>query len=215
MPSAIESFIARQRSTAELKSRLIFALDATASRQPTWDQACELQASMFAAAGNIEVQLVFYRGDECRASKWLDSRSLAAAMRRITCIGGYTQIGKVLHHALNKGEKDRRIKGAAFVGDSVEEDPCGLYELAGMLGARKVPMFLFQEGRDDTVRIIFAEIARLSGGASHQFDAGSAQQLEALLRAIGSYAVLAAKGDPAKALAETKAALARLASPAR
>jgi hypothetical protein len=41
--------------------RLVFALDATASRQPTWDTACELQAEMFrevAVIGGLSVQLV-------------------------------------------------------------------------------------------------------------------------------------------------------------
>ena len=45
--------------------RLIFALDATASRQPTWDQACQLQGEMFvetAAIGGLNIQLVWYRG---------------------------------------------------------------------------------------------------------------------------------------------------------
>jgi hypothetical protein len=172
---------------ASSRPRLIFALDATASRQPTWDKACELQASMFAAAGgHIEVQLVFYRGDECRASKWLDSRSLAAAMRKITCIRGYTQIGRVLRHTLKEAERDPgRIKGLVFVGDEVEEGLRELYELAMMLGGKQIPAFMFQEG-DGDVRIVFSEIAKLSGGVFCQFGTGSAKQLEALLRAIGA-----------------------------
>ena len=57
------------------RGRLIFALDATMSRQPTWDTACRLQADMFreaAAIGGLDVQLVYYRGlGECRASRWV------------------------------------------------------------------------------------------------------------------------------------------------
>src|SRR5579864_1892099 len=57
------------------RGRLIFALDATASRQPSWDNACRLQGEMFeatAALGGLDVQLVFYRGfRECKASRWL------------------------------------------------------------------------------------------------------------------------------------------------
>ncbi|HEV7994737.1 MAG TPA: VWA domain-containing protein, partial [Stellaceae bacterium] len=47
------------------RGRLIFALDATASREPTWDRACRIQGEMFeatAALGGLEIQLVFYRG---------------------------------------------------------------------------------------------------------------------------------------------------------
>ena len=57
------------------RGRLIFGLDATMSRQPTWDQACKLQAEMFreaAAIGGLDIQLVYYRGlAECRASSWV------------------------------------------------------------------------------------------------------------------------------------------------
>ena len=35
------------------RGRLIFALDATMSRQPTWDQACQLQAEMFREAAIV------------------------------------------------------------------------------------------------------------------------------------------------------------------
>jgi hypothetical protein len=43
------------------RGRLIFALDATASREPTWDMAAQLQASMFEQAamiGGLDVQLL-------------------------------------------------------------------------------------------------------------------------------------------------------------
>ena len=47
--------------------RLLFAMDATASREPSWDQACHLQAEMFGATdglGGLEVQLVFLEAME-------------------------------------------------------------------------------------------------------------------------------------------------------
>src|SRR5215469_17568029 len=69
------------------RGRLVFALDATASRQPTWDRACQIQGEMFQATeslGGLEIQLVFYRGlGECKASRWLArARDLLAAMAR-------------------------------------------------------------------------------------------------------------------------------------
>src|SRR6185295_11119732 len=102
----IDAFVKRARTLAPpvaagAKGRLIFALDATMSRQPTWDTACKLQGEMFKAAGDVgglQVQLVYFRGfGECRASKWVsDTRSLAGLMTSIDCRGGHTQIGKVL-----------------------------------------------------------------------------------------------------------------------
>ena len=51
----IEAFLGRlgtldPKVKAGERGRLIFALDATMSRQPTWDQACRLQAEMFREA---------------------------------------------------------------------------------------------------------------------------------------------------------------------
>lgn len=74
--------------------RLVFALDATMSRQPTWDQACQIQAEMFQEAGKISglsIKLVYFRGfGECRASRWFSSGTeLAQAMSRISCQGAY------------------------------------------------------------------------------------------------------------------------------
>src|SRR6478752_6739294 len=76
----IEAFVERVRSLAPAatdgkRGRLIFALDATMSRQPTWDSACALQADMFreaASVGGLDIQLVYFRGlSECRASGWV------------------------------------------------------------------------------------------------------------------------------------------------
>jgi hypothetical protein len=48
----------------------MFALDATWSRQPTGNEASQMRAEMFKAAGaGLDVQLVYFRGtSECRAS---------------------------------------------------------------------------------------------------------------------------------------------------
>src|SRR5580658_9963215 len=83
------------------RGRLIFALDATMSRQPTWDLALGLQGRMFEAAagvGGLDVQLVYFRGQgECRASSFVsDGRGLADLMRGISVRGGVTQLGRVL-----------------------------------------------------------------------------------------------------------------------
>jgi hypothetical protein len=101
----IAAFVARARAMSSHaqggRGRLIFALDATMSRQPTWDMACALQADMFreaASVGSLDIRLVYYRGfNECRASAWIsDSAQLAKLMGKIDCRGGNTQIGKVL-----------------------------------------------------------------------------------------------------------------------
>jgi hypothetical protein len=174
------------------RGRLIFAMDATASRQPSWDRACKIQGEMFeatAALGGLDVQLVFYRGfNECKVSRWLSNApSLHAAMRAVFCIGGESQIARVLRHALTASETSK-IGALVFVGDAMEENLDTLSALAGKLGLQGVPVIMFHEGADATAMHAFKEIARLSKGAYCHFDSGSADELRALLGAVAAYA---------------------------
>jgi hypothetical protein len=171
---------------------LIFAMDATMSRQPTWDMALKLQADMFIevkAIGGLDVQLIYFRSyDECRASKWVsDPEALARLMTSIRCLGGFTQIRRVLTHARREAER-QRVNALVYVGDCMEEDIDHLAALAGELGLLGVPAFMFQEGADAKAETAFREIARLTKGAYCRFDTGSAQQLRELLRAVAAYA---------------------------
>ncbi len=174
------------------RGRLIFAMDATASRQPTWDQACHIQGEMFretSALGGLEIQLVFYRGfGECKASSWLsNSEELLRRMTSVSCFAGHTQIGKVLKRAADETRKEK-VGALVFVGDAVEEDIDHLGHLAGELGVLGVPCFMFHEGHDPVAAGAFQQIARLSGGAYCAFDASSARQLRDLLAAVAVYA---------------------------
>jgi len=174
------------------RGRLIFAMDATASRQPTWDSASHIQAEMFketAALGGLEIQLVYYRGfGECKASPWVgNSADLLRRMTSVFCLAGQTQIAKVLRHAI-KEAKHKKVGALVFVGDCVEEDVDRLGHLAGQLGLLGVPCFMFHEGHDPVARSAFQQIARLSGGAFCPFDASSARQLRDLLSAVAVYA---------------------------
>jgi hypothetical protein len=108
-------------------------------------------------------------------------------MTSVACHGGLTQIGKVLHHALNESAK-RKIDALVYVGDSMEEDIDSLCARAGELALIGVPMFLFQEGANAKAETAFREIARLTKGAYCRFDPGSARQLRDLLTAVAVYA---------------------------
>ena len=209
----IDAFLAQARNLAppvEGRGRLIFALDATMSRQPTWDTACRLQAEMFDAAGDVgglDVQLVYFRGfGECRASKWVsDTRTLRDMMTGIDCRGGHTQIGKVLIHARTRdrqaqgrraGLRRRRARGADR--RRLRPRPANSASSASACSS----------SRKDEIRMVergFREIARLSGGAYARFDINAAGELAALLRAAAIYAA-----GGLKALAKKGGAGARL-----
>ncbi len=192
----VADFVAQMKSLAPSagpgRGRLLFAMDATMSRQSTWDMALNLQAGMFQAVkdvGGLDVQLVFFRGNgECRASKWVsDPDQLARVMTTVACRGGFTQIGKVLSHAKTETE-ERRVNAMVYVGDAMEENVDALCAKAGELALLGLPLFLFQEGHNPDAARAFKELARLTKGAYCRFDAGSAQQLRDLLTAVAVYA---------------------------
>lgn len=174
------------------RGRLVFALDATMSRQPTWDAACRIQGEMFEATrsiGGLDVQLVFFRGfGECKAGKWQpDAEGLARQMSRVECRAGATQLGKVIRHIKREASK-APIGAAVYVGDCFEEDIDVVCQDAGELGLLGVPVFVFQEGADPVAQRAFKEIARLTGGAWCPFDLSSAARLKSLLSAVAVYA---------------------------
>ena len=173
------------------RGRIIFALDATASRRETWDMACKLQADMFrevAAAGGLDVQLVYYRGnDECAASRWTgDTCYLTKIMTGLMCRAGHTQLRKVLAHA-QKETTLLKVGALIFIGDALEEDEDELIPQARELGRLGVPAFMFQEGHDQQVENVFREIAGVTKGAYCRFDPGAAHQLAELLKAVAVY----------------------------
>lgn len=185
--------------------RLIFAIDATASRQPTWDRACQLQGEMFQATrdlGGLAVQLAYFRGFlEFAATPFLtDAAELTRRMTGVQCLGGQTQIQRVLEHALAETRRDR-VHALVLVGDAVEEAVDPLCHLAGQLGLHGTPVFTFHEGGQAQAGQAFRQIAQVSGGAYAPFDSASAAGLRELLRAVAAFA------------AGGRAALARLPGP--
>jgi hypothetical protein len=195
--SMIESFLGEARRLAPVgqedpSPRLVFALDATMSRQPTWDLACRVQGEMFNTAGRLgglAVQLVYFRGfDECRSSRWVaDARALRDLMTRIDCRGGHTQIRRVLRHVAQETAR-APVKVLVYVGDAMEEPIDDICATAGDLALLGVKAFMFHEGRDPGAATAFREVARLTGGAYARFDAGAPQTLADLLQAAAVYA---------------------------
>ncbi|HSA80247.1 MAG TPA: VWA domain-containing protein [Geminicoccaceae bacterium] len=174
------------------RARLIFAMDATASREPTWDRACQVQGQMFletAALGGLDVQLVYYRGfDECRASRWVDNPGdLVRLMTGVFCLAGQTKLGRVLKHAIRETEK-KRVAALVFVGDCFEETLDEVGQTAGQLGMLGVRAFLFQEGQNPQAERAFRHIAKLTNGVHCRFDSSSPRQLRDLLGAVAAYA---------------------------
>ncbi|MEM8572189.1 MAG: VWA domain-containing protein [Pseudomonadota bacterium] len=197
LPSAKVAQFLKQASATPVRGgggrgRLIFGLDATMSRQPTWDLACHLQAELFDAAskaGGLDVKLAYFRGyDEARASRWIsDAAALNKVMSRIDCRCGLTQISRLLDHTL-KEASDAPVAAFVYVGDTMEEDIDQLCARAGKLALHNTKAFMFQEGHDPVAERAYREIARITGGVFLRFDPRAPERLRSLLAAIGTYA---------------------------
>jgi hypothetical protein len=174
------------------RGRILFAMDATASREPTWDVATTQQGEMFVAAherGGLDVRLAFYRGfDEFKVSRWTsDGRELARLMGSVRCLAGRTQIARMLRYA-GEQRREGRLDAVVFVGDCCEENVDEVGHEAGQLGLLGLPVFVFQEGDDRVASRLFPQIAKLTRGAYCKFDRTSPDQLRRLLGAVAAYA---------------------------
>jgi hypothetical protein len=193
---SVDAFLAEVKkmpaTSAAGQGRLIFAMDATMSRQPTWDTALSIQGQMFMEAkkvGGLQVQLMYFRGfNECKASRWVaDPEALANLMTKVDCRGGNTQIARVLTHVKAEAAKTK-VNAVIFVGDACEENIDNLCQQAGEIGLLGVPLFMFQEGADGTAERGFREIAKLTRGAYFKLDSASPKVLAELLGAVAAYA---------------------------
>lgn len=191
----IDAFLnkaAKLPTLAQAKGRLIFAIDATMSRRPTWNRAREIQSDMFAVAqsiGGLAVQLVYFRGHgEFHASDWTASAQvLGNRMQDVTCRSGFTQLCRVLDHAGAEAALTK-VGALVYVGDAFEESPDEAAAAAGRLALLGVPAFMFHEGDDPKAAAVFRDIAGLTKGVYARFDAGAAKQLRDLLMAAAIYA---------------------------
>ncbi len=194
---SVDSFLKKVHSAPPVRrdssqGRLLFALDATASREPTWHLARKLQSDMFtqvSVIGGLDVQLMYFRGyGECKSSPWVDNPdSLHRFMSSVRCEAGMTQIGRVLKHAIAETRK-KPVHALVYVGDCMEENIDHLGKLAGELRLLNVPLFIFQEGDEPVASSGFAQLASVNGGAHCRFDSNSTQQLGRLLNAAAIYA---------------------------
>ena len=203
MSGTVAGFLAQVKQRKHLPERrslkrLIFALDATASREPTWDLACSLHGELFLEVGNqaqLAVQLCYYRGlNEFTASPFSPTpEELLGQMQRVHCLAGRTQLERLLAHTLTTA-RNFPLRGLVFVGDAFEENLPRILQQAGELRLRNVPVFIFQEGSDPRAGEAFARIAATTGGGHVQFNSAGAEELKRLLGAIASFATAGREG---------------------
>lgn len=194
--NAVQAFLSKSQQLAtpsDSAGRLLFAMDATASRENTWDMACQIQADMFMSTqliGSLEISLCYFHGyNEFKHFSWTrQAKILRDQMLQVRCLAGQTQIKRTLEHAVSTCSK-QKIKAVVFIGDCCEESVDEIAIAAGKLGVLGVPVFIFHEGHDPQAKQAFQHIAQLTNGAYCAFDQNSVAQLKDLLCAVAAYAV--------------------------
>ena len=153
MPSCAVSRRRRRRSSHGETGRLIFAMDATASREPTWDRACQIQGEMFDATAAARRALGAAR--LLPGLRRVPSEQVGARFARACARHDRRPLPRWPHPdpqgaAVTPWTKPRRSGSTRWSSSAtaMEENVDELCAIAGELGLRGVPAFMFHEGPD-------------------------------------------------------------------
>ena len=193
----VDAFLAKAAripALSQVKGRLIFAIDATMSRQPTWDRAAEIQTGDVRRrrrrwADSAFNSFIFAASANSKQVNGQHRRRLCArAMQRVTCCSGVRRNCTACWLMRSPRRGVQRSAHSSMSAIAFEENADAVAKEAAQLALLGVPAFMFHEGHDASAEAVFREIARLTHGVYARFDAGSARQLRELLTAAAVYA---------------------------
>ncbi len=175
--------------------RLLFTLDATASREGAWNVARKITQSMFEQLpGELEVSLGWHGGGYLQEITPFsaNSRGFLDKLNAVTCHAGQTALNELLQEAV----QIPRVKAMVYIGDAYEEYEEDAYALAEQLKIKGVKLFMFHDrssaryGYDvDSARVVFGKLVDICGGCLLDFNEDAPQSSKDLLNAIAVYAV--------------------------
>ena len=178
--------------TPQQRPRLVFAFDATASREPAWDAARQVTDALFSALpGQLDVALAVHGGGLVHTFTEFssDARVFRDQAAAVTCRAGSTALISVMEQV----RAHAGVKVLLYIGDCFEEVPSAAFEQAEALRLRGVRAILFHDAvtGNQQARLVFEEIARRTGGACLDFHGANPGDLRDILEAV---AVLAYGG---------------------
>ena len=173
------------------RPRLVFAFDATASREPAWATARQVTDALFKVLpGELDVALAVHGGSLLHTfTDFTDNantlRDRAAGIR---CLAGFTRMLPILARSL----KRPGVRVVVYIGDVFEESLGRGRKLADEMAARGTKLIVLHDTSDDDARRygeIFQDLARRTGGCVLPFDINAPDKLRDLLAAVAVYAV--------------------------
>ena len=150
---------------------ICFVIDATGSRQASWQQAQRTQAEMFDAvktAGNLKLSIVCHRGGSVKdLGSFASPDDAKRRMAEVSCESGNTRIVDSLQSAL--GKKPSTI---IMVGDCFEESFTDLQKVCTQLAAQKIRVYAFVEGNESSGQRAYKMAADMTDGIFQPFGSG-------------------------------------------
>jgi hypothetical protein len=179
------------QATTPTRPRLIFGVDATASREPAWETARAVTDALFRALpGELDVALAVHGGSRLHTFTAFTANpaTLRDRAATITCHAGHTQLVPILARALAAPG----VRVVTYIGDVFEESTHRARQHADAMGQRQIRLIVLHETADWTARRdaeFFHDLARRTGGCVLAFDTNAPDRLRELLAAIAVYAV--------------------------
>ena len=176
---------------APVRPRLVFAVDATASREPAWAVARQVtDALVKALPGELDVALAVHGGSRVHMFTEFtnDANTLRDRAAGVECAAGLTRLLPIL----STGLKRPSVRVVIYIGDVFEENVAHGRSLADAMGAQGTKLIVLHDTTDPAARRdaeVFWDLAKRTGGCVLPFDAGASDRLRNLLSAIAVYAV--------------------------
>lgn len=152
-------------------SRIGLVIDATASRNATWNEAQEIQRRMFSAlsAKSIALRLMHFGANELSDLGWQENASTVAAhMASVRCQSGLTRFTWALPR-FPSDDAPTCASAVIVIGDAFEEDFEYLAQIAKDMAAKHIKVFSFLEWNDPEAERAFKALAEITGGAFASF----------------------------------------------
>ena len=173
------------------RPRLIFAVDATASREPAWAAARQVtDALVKALPGALDVALAVHGGSRVHTFTAFtnNANTLRDRAAGVACRGGTTRLLPILAASL----KHPAVRVVVYIGDVFEESVIQGQRLADAMGAQGTKLIVLHDTADPGARRdaeVFWDLAKRTGGCVLPFDASASGRLRDLLSAVAVYAV--------------------------
>ena len=191
LPAAIGNAEPPAEIGASDRPRLVFAVDATASREPAWVAARQVtDALVKALPGELDVALAVHGGSRVHTFTPFtsDATTLRDRAAGVACVAGLTRLLPILAATL----KQRSVRVIVYIGDVFEESLPHGRGLADSLGVNGTKLIVLHDTADPSARRdaeVFWDLAKRTGGCVLPFDANAPGRLRDILSAVAVYAV--------------------------